>query len=210
MATNAYVELEIPEAADLADYTGIEYDLRSAREFVRLLRQELAKDPPNHSVVQPITIAILVQYSRPFASGVRKPLGEEALAALTPDQRAKHDRLRTIRDRYVAHSVNSFEESRPQARYWVERVKDEGITSISCSHHRVIGLGAGELDDVVELTTALLEYVGTRLAAERERVLNAVRQMPLEKVLIGVKQPIVPDISDPGKSRKPRHPTKRS
>lgn len=44
MATNTFVEIDIPEAAELADYTGIWYDLISAREFARTLLNASGKE----------------------------------------------------------------------------------------------------------------------------------------------------------------------
>ena len=121
-------------------------------------------------------------YSRPFVTGVRKWLGEEGLKVLDSQQRKKHERLRAFRDKHIAHSVNAFEENQPVARYWLERVKDEGITSIECNHTRIIGMSSADLEDVIELSTAMLSYVEARLKEEK-RVLEIVRQIPVEQIL---------------------------
>lgn len=183
MATNTFVELDLSEACNIADLTGICFDLETAKEFALKLQSMIGADPPDYSLVDALSTAILVRYSRAFVSGVRRPLCEEALQTLTEDQRAKHKDLRALRDKHIAHSVNCFEESIPVARYWIERVQFEGITAISCSHDRVIGLSNDDIETVVELTRILLDFVKQRIKAEEARLLSIVRAMPLADVL---------------------------
>jgi hypothetical protein len=203
MATNTFVELDLAAATNLADLTGIEYDLQTAHKFAQVFLVDCEKQPPNATLLDALMTAIIVRYARPFATGVRLRLGVDALAIFTPEQRRKHDDLSAIRDKYVAHSVNAFEESRPIARYWIERVQNEGVDAIECNHHRVIGLSVEDLNNIIELTCKMLEHVEIRLREEKAKLLKIVRQMPLDKVLAGTGRPIVPDTSDPGKRRHP-------
>ncbi len=143
-----------------------------------------------------------MRYSRPFATGVRTWLKEEALETLSEPQRRKHDRLQAFRDKHIAHSVNAFEESQPVARYWVERVHEEGITSVECNHTRVVGLSSADVEDVIELTTAILSYVDECLEQEKATVLEIVRAMPVEEVLSkATKGPSLPDVKNIDKRR---------
>ena len=87
MATNTFLEIDIPEAADLADLTGISYDFESAKRFAIQLKEMLNRERPDYSLVDPITIAILVRYSRPFTTGVRRRIGDTELGTLSFDQR---------------------------------------------------------------------------------------------------------------------------
>ena len=86
MTTNTFVEIDLPEAAELADLTGILYDLASARGMAQLLVKVLDNGGYRGDFVDPLSAAILVRYSRPFVIGVRKWLGEEALKALDAQQ----------------------------------------------------------------------------------------------------------------------------
>ena len=192
MAINDFVELNLPEAAALADLTGVQFDLQSAKEFALKLRELLSADRPDYSLVDPLSTATLVRYSRAFVTGVRKPLREEALQELSDSQRRKHEYFRNLRDKHIAHSVNCFEESVPVARYWIERVETEGITSISCNHHVVTGLGSRDLDALVELVDLLLRFVKKKIKEEETRLLATVRAMPLAAVLSGDRGPVVP------------------
>ena len=203
MATNTFVEIHFPEAAELADLTGILYDLESARSMAQLLVKVLDDEKLRRDFVDPLSTAILVRYSRPFVTGVRKWLGEEGLKVLDSQQRKKHERLRAFRDKHIAHSVNAFEENQPVARYWLERVKDEGITSIECNHTRIIGMSSADLEDVIELSTAMLSYVEARLKEEKTRVLEIVRQIPVEQILAQPQSgPVIPDLTKIDRGRK--------
>lgn len=201
MATNSFVEIDFPQATDLADLTGIKVDLETARDFARKLKKEFESEKPNWALVDLLSTAILVRYSRPFVTGVRSRLGDEAIQRLSGPQREKHARLRAFRDKHISHSVNAFEDNQPVARYWEERVKEEGITSIECNHSRVMGLSLGDVEAVIELTTEMLVYVDTRLKEEKAKVLEIVRKIPLETVLSGIKGPWLPDMRSIDKRR---------
>jgi hypothetical protein len=199
MATNTFVELDLPEAETFAALTGIEQDLETTREFAQLLISEVEQN--RWSLSDPLTTAILVRYSRPFVSGVRERLADDALSILSPTQRNAHDYFRAWRDKHIAHSVNAFEENKPVARFWVERVHTDGIEQISCQQMRVVGLGANHLREIIELTSALLQHVKQRLKDESDRLLKIVRQMPIERVL--ARQPTVSSTTpDPRKPRR--------
>ena len=185
MATHTWVDLDIPEASRLADLSGILWDLRQAREFAKLLEGELSAAKPNWPLVEPLSIAATVMYSRPFSRGVRHRLGEEDLKILTAEQRQSHDHLRAYRDRHVAHSVNPLEENIPRANYCVERVQEEGITGISYGGGRVVGLSGADVAAIIELTTVLQAHIESQIAAEQARLLPIVRSLPLEEVLAG-------------------------
>jgi hypothetical protein len=203
MATNTFVEIDLPSAADLADLTGIQVDLQTARRFAEMLKKIFDAERPTCDHVDPLSTAILVRYSRPFVKGVRRWLGGEARRALSPAQRAKHEHLRLFRDKHIAHSVNAFEDNQPVARYWVERLHEEGITAVECNHTRISGLSSADLEAVIELTTAMLVYVEVNVNAEKAKMLEIVRGMPLGEVLASKrKNPRLPKMGDVGKSRK--------
>ena len=185
MVTYSWADLEIPEASLLADLNGISSDFQTAQDLAKKLLAERAADKPNWSLSEPFSIAIAVMYSRPFHQGVRHSLGDTDLAILPPALRQAHDYLWHYRNKHVAHSVNSFEENQPRAYYCEERVKQEGITSISCGGSRLIGMSVSDLENVIELTTFFGAHIGLLIVREQDRLLPIVREMPLETVLAG-------------------------
>jgi hypothetical protein len=193
VATHTWVDLHIPEASRLADLSGILWDLRQAQEFAKLLASEFGAAKPNWQLVEPLSIAATVMYSRPFSRGVRHRLGEEDLKILTTEQRQAHDHLRAYRDRHVAHSVNPLEENIPRANYCVERVKEEGITGISYGGGRVVGLSGADVAAIIALTTVLQAHIESQIANEQARLLPVVRSLPLQQVLAGGQKAFVVD-----------------
>lgn len=196
MANHTWVDLQIPEAKRLADLGGILFDLQRAREFATLLGQELLSSTTNRQLIEPLSVAAVMMYCRPFSGGVRLRLVEDDLEGLTPQQRESHEYLCAYRDKHVAHSVNVFEENIPRANYCVERVREEGITGIAYGSGRIVGLSGSEADAIIELATVLEKHVKTLINAEQQRLLPIVRSMPLEKVLAGGKKVFVAESRD--------------
>ena len=183
MAIHAFVEFEMPEAEVFSDLTGIRYDLESARSLARKFQSVMEGKKPDYELVDALTTAILVRYSRPFSEGVRRRMTEDALDSLSEDQRRKHERFRDFRDKHIAHSVNAFEENQPIARYVEGREHSEGVYSVECHHGRVVGLSSSETENVIELTTAMIEHVDRLLDIEKEALLAKVRSTSFEHLL---------------------------
>jgi hypothetical protein len=183
MATNTFVDLpSMKEAKTLADLTSIEQDLRTAREFAELYLCEYGKPQYQHNMPDALMVATLIRYERPFKGGIRTPL-PRAEDLLSKEQITKHQYFLAMRDKYIAHPVNDFEENQPIARYWVERVDTEGITAdtegitaIECMHGRIVGLSGEDVRGIIELANAWLEYVQQKLQEEKAKLLEIVRR----------------------------------
>jgi len=202
MATNTFVEINIPQALDLADLTGIVNDFESVKHFAAQLKGMLMRYPPDYSLVKPMTTAILVRYGRPFTTGIRRRIKDHELVTLSPEQRLAHDYFRLWRDKHIAHSVNVFEENQPVARSWVERFDDEGFTSISCNSNQLIGMSFKDVEMVIGLATHFTEELNPILKREEGKVLSIVRSLPKEQILRMAKPARAPKISDVAKVRK--------
>jgi hypothetical protein len=205
VATHTFVHFEHEEAATLARLKSIHYDLWSTVQLCEFFEVQCAQSTHGYAgseITDAFSTAILVRYSRAFVSGVRRGLGEDALATLTPEQRANHERLRAFRDKHIAHSVNAFEDTKVQARYCLERVEQEGITGVTAAHYRVVGLSSKDVNDTMELCKVLLGYVEDEIQREEKRLLAVLRAMPISEVLSRPSEPVlVPDHSKIGKRR---------
>lgn len=203
MTTNAYIEFRLDEAQALADYTSIAFDLRTSRDFAIAILKETQKPDGNFSLSDPFMVATIIRYARAFSGGVRLRLHEEAMTVLTDQQLSHHTYFILMRDKYIAHSVNAFEESEPVARSWVESVQEEGITSIECNHRRIVGLSEQNLKDIIDLASTWLQYVQRKLREEKDRLLPIVQKIPLEDLFRSSPSPTPgPDISQPQKRRR--------
>ena len=202
MATYTFVHFEHEQAAALAGLQSIHYDLWSAIQLCEYFESQSQNGYPPSEITDAFSTAILVRYSRAFVSGVRKGLGEGAMASLSVRQRANHKRLRAFRNKHIAHSVNAFEDTKVQARYCEERVQEEGITAVSAAHYRVVGLSSRDVGDVMDLCKALLVYVDAKIEEEKKRLLYILRSMPIADVLSRASSPVlVADHSKIGRRR---------
>ena len=186
----------------LAGLQSIHYDLWSAIQLCEYYESQFQNGHPPSEIIDAFSTAILVRYSRPFVSGVRTKLGEDAMASLSVGQRANHDRLRAFRSKHIAHSVNAFEDTKVQARYCEERVQQEGITAVSAAHHRVVGLSSRDVHDIMDLCKVLLVYVDAKIDEEEKRLLTFLRSMPIADVLSHVSSPVL--VADHSKINKRR------
>ncbi|MBI5040810.1 MAG: hypothetical protein HZB57_06330 [Gammaproteobacteria bacterium] len=202
MATNTFVEIDIPEAAELADLTGIQRDFESTKQFAAKLAEIWSSERPDFTLIEALTTAPLVRYSRPFLEGVRKWFSKMELESLTPEQRAAHEHFRLWRSKHIAHSANVFEDNQPIARYWVERFDVEGFTSVECNSNIVAGMSASDIRAIIELADHFINKLKPLIEAEKQRVLSVVRGLPRQNVLAMKKPPRVPQAGDVAKHRK--------
>jgi len=205
MATNTFVEIDIPEAVDLADLTGVRNDFDKSKRFAIYLKGMFERNPADFSLAEPMTIAILIIYNRPFTKGVRHWNREEDIKNLSTEHREAHNRFRFWRDKHITHSVNPFEDNQPIARYWVERFDDEGFTSVSCNSSELIGMSLCDVEMIIDLSNYFISRLQHRIEIEENRVLEAIRLLPKQQVLSMKKSAKLPNMDDIGKARKRRH-----
>ena len=203
MGTYTFIELDLPAGAYLADLSGAEQDLQSAAGMARYLKKHFETQPLDFTLDDALTTAILVRYSRPFTTGVRKQLGDEVLQTLSKAQRAEHEKFRAWRDKHIAHSVNVFEENQLVARYWIEKVQTEGIREISINQTRLVGFSSADVEAILNLIDTVLSRLRELIEDEKAKVLAIVRALPIEAVISRPPKPVViPDVSKVAKTRK--------
>ena len=202
MVTHTFIDIEIEEAKDLADLVGIKYDLESAIQLSELLLKQFEASNYEGALIDAITTAIIVRYSRPFVIGVRKKLQIENIDTLNDNEKSKHEWLIETRNKHIAHSVNTFEENRVVGYYILEN-PEKGITSISVQHGRVIGPSSEDAKSVIAISKKVLDHVSKLIEAEKAKVLSIVQQRNIKDLLKESKQSAFsPDIRRPDKRRK--------
>ena len=92
-------------AAVLADLVAIEADLKQAKQwFARIL------DERDETIKFALLSAALIKYRRAFNTGVRKNLVHEDVDDLGPIAPDLHQYLNDMASKFIAHSVNAFEQ----------------------------------------------------------------------------------------------------
>ena len=203
MAVWRFVNLNIPEAQLLADLTGIENDLDAAAAICDLLLKELAEGQPSVRLIEALTASALVRFARSFKSGVRSGIPESVFEGLSPEQLADHQLFIDLRDKYIAHSVNAFEENQVVAYLVPEERGPRSVSSISVQQNRIASLGTSDANRLKALSLELRQRVARILEAENQKVLIAARALPVDVLYNQVDpSPKVATDADAGKPRK--------
>jgi len=203
MATHKWVDVEMEEARYLADLNGIQIDLEAVIELCKRLINAYSIENNDSKLYEVMTIAILIKYSRSFVTGVRSRLSILDIPGLNEEELSEHEKFIALRNKYIAHSVNEYEENKVIARYNDEKVYDEGITSISIQHTRLISISAYDAQAIISLSQKILDYVNTQIKVEKNKILNLVRNQPIIEVLArGASSSKNPNIKNVDKRRK--------
>jgi hypothetical protein len=207
------VDFSISEAQWLADLHGIENDLRDTDKLctksLALMRpmptqDEGAADWLNDSwLAWELSFAAVIKYGRTFGSGVRSGIPVSWINQLPDTYKASHKYFKDIRDKFVAHSVNAFEDNQVFA-YLSPQFAPVEVSSITVDTGRFVSLSSEDLLNLKSLAGALKQLVQQEIAVEKSRVLGIARSLPLADLLAREtdNRPL-PSAEDVGK-RRPR------
>ena len=200
MATYTYVDLEIDEARYLSNLSGIKYDLQTTTRWCDKYH-ELHCSKSLLPFIEPITIAILVQFMRAFGGGVRNKEARHLLSNLTAEQIQQYEYYRSYRDKHVAHSINEFEENSVRA-YYIEGEIEKGINSIGTGGDRIIGLSDGDIESIVSICNTLLDALKIEIKSEKEKLLGIAKKLTVEEIeSMSINMPKHPNDIDVSKGR---------
>ena len=105
------VRYESKEAAATAELLSIRQDLLLTEQMCERLLDLLRAASSDPILVEALWSAALVRYSRSFTTGKRQKLDPSLVAHLPGDLMSAHVYYKNQRDKFIAHSVNPFEQS---------------------------------------------------------------------------------------------------
>ena len=204
MAVWRFVDLNIPEACLLADLASQANDLQATADICDLALVEFAKKPLVLGLLEALTSGAVVKYARCFASGVRTTFPSSVLEELPENQNRDHDYFIALRSKYIAHSVNVFEETQIVAYLVPEESGPRGVASISVQDYRLVSLGADDFNRLKALSLELRRRINILIEEEKRKVLDAARKLPVDGLYSQIDLPkrVAVD-SDVTKTRKP-------
>lgn len=181
----------IPESQRLADLTGISQDLNTAIRYCDL---HIEIDPTESGISgeeisrrehtrQALCRAAIVMYGRTFNSGVRTGLREDFVSRLTPASCSLHGLVKDMRDKWVAHAVNHFEDTR--VIIMVEE-DSEGIFTVSGMHLRSQGIGGfvrAWMLDFRSLCNEVLDLVQKDISNESDALMKFAKSQPIKEII---------------------------
>jgi hypothetical protein len=178
------VELKLPEAVLLADLYEITFDLNAAEALCAKAIALERSDPRDYNTEQGLVEAAIVKYGRCFTKGVRLWLKENDLAELEPEILASHNYFIALRNKFVAHAVNAFEET----FVTVPAREEDGtlfpITSVHPGSHRML-LTAETATPLLQLASRVRDFLKDRTVVEEQKLLKLVQSLPLEVIHAG-------------------------
>lgn len=186
------VDFSISEAQWLADLHGIENDLRDTDRLctksLALMRPLPAKggDPAewieNSWLAGELSFAAVVKYGRTFGSGVRAGIPATWIGQLPAPLQQRHKYFKDIRDKFVAHSVNAFEDNQVFAQLSPQFAPTE-VQTITVDTGRFVSMSSSDVLSLKDLVGHLKGMVQHEIAAETSRVLQIARALPLGELL---------------------------
>ncbi|MCX5707943.1 MAG: hypothetical protein NTY14_03055 [Candidatus Omnitrophica bacterium] len=168
------------EANRYADLEGIKADLNwiveAAGEFV--------KTRINDSIIrEAFTFAAVVKYGRVFNSGVRRAITKDLINNLESNFQKDHEEFMALRDRYVAHSVNNFEENYTQVYIKDPMSQNPEFNQISVMHNRVVSISVDDMNRLAVLAKELMDKIGSLMKAEKPKVEEIARRIPVTELI---------------------------
>jgi hypothetical protein len=181
----------VPEAQRLADLWSVAEDLRQAIRYCDL---HIEIDP-TESVIsaeemlrrehirQALCRAAIIAYGRSFTNGVRPGLDQDFVRRLLPKSQGLHATIRALRDKWIAHAVNHFDDIRVRV---TATESDDGsltIQGVSIAAQAVGGFVQAWMLDFRALCTEALVLVESDFRSESDRLTVHVRARPVKEIL---------------------------
>ena len=186
------VDFSVSEAQWLADLHGIKNDLidtdKICTKSIALMRpmptqDERASDWLDDTwLAGELSFAAVIKYGRTFGSGVRSGIPISWIKQLPDQHQTSHRYFKDIRDKFVAHSVNAFEDNQVFA-YLSPQFAPAGVSSITVDTGRFISLSIEDLLSLKKLAEILSHFVQQEIVTETARILQIARSLPLSNLL---------------------------
>ena len=142
----------------IASYESILTDLDSVQKWLKVIIRIQENDPDlkDSTVLSGLFIAILITYARCFTSGKREILQpEEIYNGLKGDPLGLHRYLIDMRNKHIAHSVNSFEQI--QIGVFISDKKE--IFALGKLHSKLIALSKKDFQQIFWLESEAKKFV---------------------------------------------------
>lgn len=200
------IEVKIPQAEVLADLVSVLYDLEAADDRCGKAIELSSAVPSDTMHAEALVESAVVKYCRCFATGVRLGLRDADIANLSPLDLESHAYFMALRNKFVAHSVNPFEETYITASATNRNGNLSPIHSIGHGQQRVV-LCVDTAKALRKLITRVKAIVDASVASGKAQLLRLIQTMQLEDVHGGdIHTPSTIRHSDVTKTRRSRPP----
>lgn len=181
---------ELPEAARLADLSGVYDDLETVLAYCSVLEKQILENVRDIFVWDAVASSAVVLYARCFAKGWREPLQHDLLQDAPPALCRAHSFFIELRNKHIAHSVNAFEENVVVLQIAMIGGKPQRVDDVSIQSRRFMAVEADEVAQLRQLTEWLQKQVETAYDEEKVRVLQRVAEIDLNEVIELTSEPL--------------------
>ena len=173
-AIHSAVQVKLAEAEALVDYYSIRHDLEIAAQLCQHAIDLDAVSGRDSILTEGIVTGAIIRYCRCFAGGLRLGLHRKDIEDLRPLLLTAHDYFKALRDKFVAHPVNPFEEHWVSASVTERDGVIEPITHIGHGSNRML-LSAETAKSLRQLTDGVLEIIEEKIKPEEQKVLEVIK-----------------------------------
>ncbi|RYX80124.1 hypothetical protein EON83_29945 [bacterium] len=192
-------DFSIPEAQWLADLCGVGSDLDSVIRLCKTVTtgaERLIRKPEEDALgwfddiqmVGDLAFAAVIRYGRTLTSGIRDGIPREWIEELPAELKEAHNYFKTLRDKYIAHSVNALEDNQVFVFLKPQFSDAQEPSAITVDRGRLIAPGLKEIALLSEIATCLKQRVETEVASESARILEIARNMPIDEIRMRSKE----------------------
>jgi len=183
-------------AARLASLAGIKSDLEQVVDYCDRMIERYSGAHLKHSPFdivgftthvdftdwEALSTAACVSYARCFLSGVRQSLDHDLLPNVETELSDSHEFILNLRNKHVAHSVNSFEENSVTVHIDDGFRSSAEICSVVPRHSRSAGLPFDGPEKLRRLASWWLTKVREETSLELSKVIALAQAMSLDEI----------------------------
>lgn len=181
MAVSKSVEVEVPGGKELAELRAVLHDLKWVIEVCERLIAMLDTRLEEAVLTEALSTAALVRYMRCFSQGVRPKAPRELLDSLSDREQVRHQWFKDLRDKYVAHSVNPFEENVLTVLVPEEPTPNTQISGLGFGHSRLL-LDHDLARELHALAASIASGLEDLIEVKTAEVLARVRELPIKEL----------------------------
>jgi hypothetical protein len=183
MPEHVYRKWNPPCETRLPDIHGWLQDIHSTREFLERLDHVLSAEVDDPIVLDALSTAALVRYSRCFTTGSRERLQLGQLDSASEAEIALHDRLRAIRDWHVAHPINLQEVHAFYVIVDADQNATTGALGFSSFSSGDLALRPDEVEAAIRLCDRWIKCLTEEFVNEQMKLLPLANRLSRDELL---------------------------
>lgn len=199
---HAFALFNFPESQRLANLSGVLADLFETSLLCDRWIEAMRREPKDPELAAVLCCAAVVRYGRTFSSSVRKGV-PDLIEKLPPRLREVHAFIKDARDKWIAHSVNTFEETSIKLHLAPDASGVPRPIAVAIEHDILMSLPRDRAEGLKELASELGKLLYEESNKEQARVLEFAQSLSSFQLYVDPGSPARLALGDPSKGRKP-------